>query len=663
MTRVRALAGALAGVLAAWLVAPHLFAEFASVRVKVVSDAIVATGDTLRVPVPAGAAFENLRDPFATISRIRNDSTRTLTIRIAVDDHEPCLAEISPGRSHRVDCAGRGAWRAGADHAVVFSGTAHGFAVEYFEVATHYGAITPGPRHIIVGPAGFSGSRSPSTWFLVAIGALVAASTWSLRAPHLLAPFSALHLAFTAMVFGLVVIIAASDRVSAYAALIDAWFLVKLLILTALPGLWGAVTAAARWLAHPRIRPAAQVVGVAILVGGIFLSLAAFRIEHRFAGHASGLLLVSHKYFDQHPTLAGRAEIRDSLFFNQGGGYDGQYFYMMTFDPFLTEFRASPATYKAFIDTPPYRYGRIGFSVLTKVLSGDDPRRYPVTMVAIVLVSLALCGALLAAIAARHGISPWYGALIAVVPGFWQSVETTLPEPLAVAGILAAYLCMLDRRWWICGALLAATMLVRETSGALVAAVIAGIWLQGARRPAIIVSLLAFVPIVLWKAFVAWVFWADYGAGGLMPAPDDAGVPLAGVWQMWTTIADGGYYPRFPALSRAGVVYPLLAGWAVILAVVAAVTRPGPIALAAATYAGLTVLYNYHGVWAHIGNAERLTIDLFVALAVVGLVIPADRRRLRRVFAGFWVATACYMLFATFEAASYREAVFGAPGS
>ena len=51
------------------------------------------------------------------------------------------------------------------------------------------------------------------------------------------------------------------------------------------------------------------------------------------------------------------------------------------------------------MSAPPYRYGRIGFSLMTKIFSGDRPLRYPVTMVALVLVAQALSGALLGAIA------------------------------------------------------------------------------------------------------------------------------------------------------------------------------------------------------------------------------------------------------------------------
>jgi hypothetical protein len=217
-------------------------------------------------------------------------------------------------------------------------------------------------------------------------------------------------------------------------------------------------------------------------------------------------------------------------------GYDGQFFYFMTFDPFLAAFRHEPQRYSQYIDFPPYRYGRIGFSLLTKVFSGDRPARYPITMVALVLVALGVSGAMLGAIAQHHGLSPWFGLLILLVPGFRESTTGTLPEPVAVAFVLAAYLCVLRQNWWACGALLGMAMLVREASGGLVLALTIGIAFTGKWRQFVLVAVLAFLPVVLWKGFLGWVFWDGFGMTAVMPHPNDAGLPFAGVVQLWRVI-------------------------------------------------------------------------------------------------------------------------------
>jgi hypothetical protein len=367
--------------------------------------------------------------------------------------------------------------------------------------------------------------------------------------------------------------------------------------------------------------------------------------------------MISHHFFDQSPMARDRDDIKAGLFFADGNGYDGQFYYFMTFDPFAV-LRDGPVGRHAFIDAPPYRYGRIGFSLLTKFFSGDNPARYPITMVALVLIALAACGTLLALIAQHHGWSPWWGALIFCIPGFWQSASLTLPEPIAVAFFLAAYLCVIREKWWACGLLLGMAMMVRETGGALVLAVAAGLFLTGKRSKAALVACLAFLPILVWKGLLAWAFWPEYGWAGATPHPDDVGLPFAGVWRLWEIVAQHKYFIGMWEMQRAALLFPLLTTAAATLAIVAAIKRPSPLAMSAVCYGLLTITFNYESVWLHIGNAHRLTIDLFVALALVFLQ-PIGRRVLVRPLVIFWAVTAWYVCYGTYEAAFIRDNVFG----
>ena len=656
MSRTRTIAGVLVAAILAWLVAPHLFAEFASVREKVVRTDLAATGEQLRVPIAPDAALENLRAPFSLIARVRNEDARSLVMRIALDDREVCAAEVPAGTSRRIDCAVRESWTGRASHSALLSTTSPRFTVEYLELATHYGALTPGPRNLIIGPSGFSASRPSSAGHVFAIFVLFALTVWSVGDRRMPAVVSVVHLALTAIVGIVVAAVVLSASVSEYSLLISDRFLEKLLLLTALPMLTFAAHALWVRLTRSSVLPMTRAIGIGVIVGAVFLAFAARQVTERYQGQASGLLLISHTFFDKSPMARDRDDIRPTLHFDPGGGYDGQFFYFMAFDPFLTRFREEPRRYDEYFDLPPYRYGRIGFSLLTKIVSVDRPALYPVTMVALVIGSLAVCGTLLAAIAQRNGRSAWYGLLVVLIPGFRQSVESALPEPLAIACVLAAYLCVLRRRWWAGGALLGGSMLVRETSGALVLAVAAGVLLAGKRREALIVACLAFVPVVLWKAFVGWVFWPVYGMNGVAPHPEDVGLPLAGVWNLWSVIARGEYFGGLWELTRASAAFAILTTAGAVLAWIAVVKRPGPVAAAAAFYALLTVTFNYESVWLAVGNAQRLTIDLFLALALVFLQ-PAGQRVLTRPFAVFWCASAWYVFYGTYDATFFRESL------
>ena len=60
---------------------------------------------------------------------------------------------------------------------------------------------------------------------------------------------------------------------------------------------------------------------------------------------------------------------------------------------------------------------------MTKVVSFDNPRLYPIVMVTLVILELSACGALLACYARQHGATGWYGLVIALIPGYWHSVR------------------------------------------------------------------------------------------------------------------------------------------------------------------------------------------------------------------------------------------------
>ncbi|HLQ46923.1 MAG TPA: hypothetical protein VK137_19415, partial [Planctomycetaceae bacterium] len=142
------------------------------------------------------------------------------------------------------------------------------------------------------------------------------------------------------------------------------------------------------------------------------------------------------------PLLKDRDDIRRSLALEEGGGYDGEFLYFEVYDPFLWRFRDRPSEYRAFIDAPPYRFGRIGFSWLAKVFSANRWQWYPPTMVWLVFLSIIACAMILGLLAVDAGLSPALAVLVVLVPGFWQSLQSGLPEPVAAATLLGGHLCV-----------------------------------------------------------------------------------------------------------------------------------------------------------------------------------------------------------------------------
>jgi hypothetical protein len=284
-------------------------------------------------------------------------------------------------------------------------------------------------------------------------------------------------------------------------------------------------------------------------------------------------------------------------------------------------------------------------------------------MIAIILTSLGLAAALLSLLAQRYGLSSLYGLLILIIPGLWQSAALILPEPLTLTFVLGALLAASGQRWVITGACLAMAMLIRETDGAIVLAVPAAIFLAGHRRAAILVAFMAFTPVVLWKLYLGWIFYPVQGLQAFTPHPDDVGVPFKGVWTMFHNLSTGTVEGQ-PDHVRAGILFSILSTAAAALGAVAFFVRPAPMTAAAAFYGLLVITFNYEAVWLNIGNAQRLSVDLFIALALSCVLVrtASGGRLLPRVFAVFWGATALYVLYGTYEATDIRSAVIGWTG-
>lgn len=63
----------------------------------------------------------------------------------------------------------------------------------------------------------------------------------------------------------------------------------------------------------PRASGAAHAIAVGLAVGGLFLSFAAHQVAVVHGGNASGLVRISHRYFDKDPTVNERDDLRDAL--------------------------------------------------------------------------------------------------------------------------------------------------------------------------------------------------------------------------------------------------------------------------------------------------------------------------------------------------------------
>lgn len=203
-------------------------------------------------------------------------------------------------------------------------------------------------------------------------------------------------------------------------------------------------------------------------------------------------------------------------------GYDGQFAYQIALDP-LQGWK--------YTDIPAYRYQRILYPMLARVLSLGQAVILPWMMLLINLVSLTGSIWLLEKLLARYNFSRWYALSYGLFIGTLMSIRLNLNEPLAyflvVAGI---YALESDRKKWTISAFALAILCKEITLLFPLAFALEYLWKRKYRAATALTT--SLVPFLLWKVVI--FFWLhDWGlnSGGAM-ATSFEWLPYAGWWKL-----------------------------------------------------------------------------------------------------------------------------------
>jgi hypothetical protein len=385
----------------------------------------------------------------------------------------------------------------------------------------------------------------------------------------------------------------------------------------------------------------------------MFVASAMLQTLAGYEGNYSGFLHVSRDVAARAPFLQERPDLARSLV-QYDLGYDGQFMYLMAFDPLLTRFTAEPARYRDVTDTPPYRYGRIGFSILTRLFSAATPERFPVTMMWLIVVAHGVLAWTLALIATRHGVPPATAFLYLAIPGFMASMVFALPEALVAAALVAGFACLESDRPLTAGACFALAVLLRETSVLMVLGLSAASTPRLGWRRSLVVAFEALVPFVLWRAYVGWRLMPDFGVGAFLASPGIFEAPFAGLSHLLRAGLNGSQ-PQPEIMAALSFPFMIVAG--LLLSVWLLQKTRGPLQVATVAYGLVAVSLDYAHVWTHLPSGERGTFELFLGLLLTLLTLDAQHRRARQVLTGFFVALIAYTLVASPEAAVSRAAL------
>ena len=105
-------------------------------------------------------------------------------------------------------------------------------------------------------------------------------------------------------------------------------------------------------------------------------------------------------------------------------GYDGQFYFAIAHDPFLR----NPETAASLDDS--LRFRRILYPIAAWLLSAGHPTLLPYSLVLVNVTAGGVLIAVLAALAIRMRLSPWWSLLVALFGGVWMPIARDLTEPL-----------------------------------------------------------------------------------------------------------------------------------------------------------------------------------------------------------------------------------------
>lgn len=189
-----------------------------------------------------------------------------------------------------------------------------------------------------------------------------------------------------------------------------------------------------------------------------------------------------------------------------GKGYDGQFYYYIGKDPWQGW---------RHMDVPAYRYQRILYPLLVRLVSLGQERLLPWAMLAINLVSIGGSVAIVEALLIECGVSRWYALSLGLFGGMLFCAITSLAEPLALCLALAAMFTFSRRRLLLSACLFALAVLTKETMLLLAGGYVVYQFTQKQFKQGLVMGSVAAVPFAIWQlCLFGWFGSFGVGAGG-----------------------------------------------------------------------------------------------------------------------------------------------------
>ena len=204
-------------------------------------------------------------------------------------------------------------------------------------------------------------------------------------------------------------------------------------------------------------------------------------------------------------------------------GYDGQFAYQIARDPLNGWTK---------IDVPAYRYQRIVYPIVARMLALGHADLVPWTLIVVNIMALTAGVWLTEEILLHFDVSRWYALIYGLSAGTLMSVRLNLTEPLAYALAQAGVLLALKDCWRWAAVVLALAALTKEMTLAVAAGLGLVYLFQRKWSTLLTFSVIVLLPFVIWQ-IVLWQWFGQpgIGSGGALATPFEI-VPLRGLWSL-----------------------------------------------------------------------------------------------------------------------------------
>lgn len=190
-------------------------------------------------------------------------------------------------------------------------------------------------------------------------------------------------------------------------------------------------------------------------------------------------------------------------------GYDGQFVYQIALSPW----QAAP-----YIDIPAYRYQRILYPLLGRLLGLGQPTLIPYALILLNIIALTVSSHIMGLILTANNLSRWYSIIVGLFAGQLVSLRLDLTEPFSLMfALLGIYAFEKKQPRWAAFSL-ALSMFSKETAIAFVGGYLAYFWLTRNWRHLIETGLISLGPFAIWHL----ILWYRFGQLGMRSGGEGA---------------------------------------------------------------------------------------------------------------------------------------------